>query len=608
MSAPNRTSQRPALRDRRVNLALAVLLLFASAGAMVAFQQTQPPQASDQAELTSHDTEPTFRLRSERNLVVVRAVVRDGKGNIIDNLRQEDFRLMDNGKPQVISHFSVERATSGGTTGGIASQPSSGEKEEAPAGEGASAPRRFVALFIDDIHMQISDMMQVKRAAEKYLASSVLPGDRIGVSTATGRVGLNFTNDLEKVRATIARIIPHPLIEPRENDCPEILDYQAYKIVQERDEFATNIAYQEYYHCNCEQYENSNPSALQYCEQRGVSEVQNDAMEMMNIYETNSEAVLRGLENTIRSLATYPGQRAVVLVSPGFLTRTFEAQLDKIADRAIHANVTVNAIDAKGLYAPIPGGDDISRTPVIVPRHPEVAGQKEQIRIERLTEILAPLSDLAADTGGVFFHNDNDLAEGFRRTGSVPSVYYVLAFSPTSLKADGRLHSLKVKVVEPSGLVVQARRGYFAPSSSTDPAAKAKEEIEEAVFSQDQVQELAVDVHTQFFRADTASAKLSVLTHVNIGRLRFRKQGDRNMDNLTLITAVFDNNGQIVTSQQKTVEMRLRDATLTRFGQSGITIKTVFDVKPGTYLVREVVRDTEGAQLSGLNRTVEIPN
>ena len=91
MSAPNRTSRRPALRDGRVNLALAVPWLFACAGVMVASQQSQPPSSSDQPELTSHDTEPTFRLRSERNLVVVRAVVRDGKGNIIDNLRQEDF-------------------------------------------------------------------------------------------------------------------------------------------------------------------------------------------------------------------------------------------------------------------------------------------------------------------------------------------------------------------------------------------------------------------------------------------------------------------------------------------------------------------------------------
>lgn len=161
--------------------------------------------------------------------------------------------------------------------------------------------------------------------------------------------------------------------------------------------------------------------------------------------------------------------------------------------------------------------------------------------------------------------------------------------------------------MRPSGLSVQSRRGYFAPSGSTDPAAKAKQEIEEAVFSQDVVNELPVDVHTQFFRVDGASAKLSVLTHVSIGGMRFRKQEGRSLNKLTMITVLFDTNGQYVTSQEKTVEMRSRDATLARYSRSGITMKTVFDVKPGTYLVREVVRDTEGVQLSGLSRTVEIP-
>jgi hypothetical protein len=36
-------------------------------------------------------------------------------------------------------------------------------------------------------------------------------------------------------------------------------------------------------------------------------------------------------------------------------------------------------------------------------------------------------------------------------------------------------------------------------------------------------------------------------------------------------------------------------------------MRTNFDVKPGTYLVREVVRDSESGEISGLNRTVEIP-
>jgi hypothetical protein len=53
--------------------------------------------------------------------------------------------------------------------------------------------------------------------------------------------------------------------------------------------------------------------------------------------------------------------------------------------------------------------------------------------------------------------------------------------------------------------------------------------------------------------------------------------------------------------------MRLRDTTLERLSHTGVTVKTSFDVKPGGYLVRLVVRDSQAAQLSAENGVVEIP-
>jgi len=191
--------------------------------------------------------------------------------------------------------------------------------------------------------------------------------------------------------------------------------------------------------------------------------------------------------------------------------------------------------------------------------------------------------------------------------GALPDVSYVLAFSPQNLKFDGNFHPVKVTLIKPKGLTVQARRGYYAPKRPEDSSAQAKEEIEQAVFSKDEVNELPLTVQTQFFKFTELDAQLSVLTHVDLHLLRFRKEGERNLNNLTLVTAVFDRDGKLVTGKQKTVDFRLRDQTLEQLLRSGITVKISFDIKAGTYLVRQVVRDTEGGQLAGLNRTVEIP-
>ena len=217
------------------------------------------------------------------------------------------------------------------------------------------------------------------------------------------------------------------------------------------------------------------------------------------------------------------------------------------------------------------------------------------------------MHDLALSTGGVFFANSNDLEAGFRKIAGSPDSYYVLAFSPQELKLDGGFHDLKVTLISQKGLSVQARKGYYAPRKLSDPAAREKEEIQEAVFSQDEIRDLPIDVHTQFFMKTRADAQVDVLTHLDLHQLQFRKEAGRNLDNLALVVVLFDRDGHYVAGLQKSLELRMHDATLAKYLRTGITVQSEFDVTPGTYLVRTVVRGLESGQISALNRTIEIP-
>jgi hypothetical protein len=165
---------------------------------------------------------------------------------------------------------------------------------------------------------------------------------------------------------------------------------------------------------------------------------------------------------------------------------------------------------------------------------------------------------------------------------------------------------LKVTLAHAHGYSVRARRGYFAPKKLLDAGAQAKEEVEAAAFSQDELNELPVDVHTQYFKSENGDAQLSVLIHLDIHSLRFRKEEGRNANDLTFLTILFDRNGNFAARGEKDVTLRLRDSTLEKLLGTGISLKTSFTVKPGTYLLRQVVRDSEGGQLTALNSTVEI--
>ncbi len=212
-------------------------------------------------------------------------------------------------------------------------------------------------------------------------------------------------------------------------------------------------------------------------------------------------------------------------------------------DRAIRANVRISSLNARGLYVLIPGGDASTNTTVVLPG---VMNTKAQYQRESALAEEGILEELADATGGRYFHDNNDLKAGFAQLAAAPEFVYVLGFSPQNLKLDGAYHALKVKLRNSHGLDLQARRGYYAPRHLPDPEEDAKREIQEAMFSRDEIQDIPLELHMQFFKSSDAAAKIAVLARVNIRNLRFRKADGRNNDNLTIISGLFDRNGNYV--------------------------------------------------------------
>ena len=313
--------------------------------------------------------------------------------------------------------------------------------------------------------------------------------------------------------------------------------------------------------------------------------------------------VYRHLEDAMRRLSIMPGQRVMVLVSPGFVQDMQTQQQGDLIERANRAGIVLNTIDARGLFTPDLLGD-ISRPSTDAP---QTAGISSSWRLSEQSEQGLILGELADGTGGTYFHNRNDLGEGMVLAVAAPDVSYLLGFSPQNLKYDGKMHLLKVSLTSKSKFTIQARHSYYAPHTVKDPAQEAKEEIQEAVFSQEEMHDVPIELQTQFFKSSDTQAKLAVLTRVDVNAIRFRKDAGRSKDNLTFATAIFDQNGNFITGGEKIIEMQLLDPTLARLDRSGLTVRSSFDIKPGTYLVRMVVRDGEGEQMAAKNGAVTIP-
>lgn len=385
------------------------------------------------------DATPSFKMSVK--LVQVSVVLRDPKGRAVGNLRKEDFQLFDNRSPQKITSFSLE-------TSAHAQVSSAGQDATKATGaaddENSSSPgERDVAYVFDDLHTTFADLAGSREAASRRIAA-LRAEDRAAIFTTSGEVQLTFTSDRDKLQEALQALRPHPIRSTA--NCPPLTLFTANLVVQ-GDLDALSTAIQDTVNCEFGGMASS-PAELRRAEQVARGR----ALEVLNAGSAENQSTLSSLQEVMRRVAEAHGTRVIVLVSPGFLMQTpetREAVMDLI-DLAVRSNIVIHTLDVKGLATSGVSGD--SRRPG--------SPQRLQLTSAEVSAQGEVMAEFAYGTGGTYFHNSNDLDEGFRRTADPPEYIYVLGFSPQKL--DGKFHKLKVTFSGPEKLTLQAREGYYA--------------------------------------------------------------------------------------------------------------------------------------------------
>ena len=532
------------------------------------------------------DAQAIFRVRT--NVVTVRAVVRDRQGRATGDLRKDEFALFDNGKPQALSSFSVERPASAGREPVLLAPFRNAESGAGSARPGAApVPDRYVMYVVDDLNLALGDLSQTRTAAERVLRDALDSASRLAVLTTSGRIVLDFAADWARVNETLNRITPQSRAAVA-GRCPPLSYYLADRIVRWDDRIAVGLAAGEAARCG-----------LAIAPGRAAVAAANQAVQEFNVQTRDALAALKA---AVRRMSVLPGMRTIVLVSPGFITPDLASEVNDAIDTAARAGVAINTLDARGLNVP-PGFDVETRSL----GDPEMDRLRRQYDREEQLAQSGVLVQLAEGTGGAVFQNSNDYEGGFRRLTAAPEVSYVLGFIPANLKADGSYHKLKVTIRSRTGLTVQARNGYFAPRREVEPAEQAQEEIERAVFSRDEIQDIPVSLRAQASRTARPKATLTVVAHFGIREIRFVHQEGHHRSSVTAVVSLFDAaSGNYIKGVRDIVELDYPDEKLAAAMASGVHVRTGFDAAEGSYVVRLVLRDNDG-HMSSTSRLVEVP-
>ncbi|MGC9970765.1 MAG: VWA domain-containing protein [Bryobacteraceae bacterium] len=537
-------------------------------------------------EIALPDQPPTFRARAD--LVLVPVVVRDSAGRAVGHLQREDFKLFDGGRPQEITTFSL----AGWERSSVAAEGGTGSKPV------LAVPERFVAYLFDDIHIGLEELPRLRSAALRHLAT-LRAGDRAAILTTSGRLALEFTADRERLRQAIERL--RSKSDAGTTECFHLGYYWA-DLVDKGDPQAMAAAKRlaaECYGSTQQEIKMENPQAAAAANRLAAENsgpmpdgiIKSIARQQVLEGELETRISLTMLRNLVRRMASAPGQRTIVLASPGFYAPPEQFDQSGVFDAAARANVVVNCLNSLGLVTP-------------------QLGRKGQIgrnfSRERDMAWDAALATIAGATGGSYFHNNNDLEAGLRQLAAAPEFYYVLGFSPQDLKLDGKFHSLKVALVKSKGFSVTARHGYYASSRMANTEEAAKIEINDALYSHGNMGGLRFELRSTVSKSPEGKNTLEVSAWMDPKELRMHKQGDTSRKALTLAFGLFDRDGRILATTRKDVGLQIRDRDLEKMSGRWVVVKASFPVKPGGYAVRVVVRDGDEQLVSSESGAVEV--
>ncbi len=509
------------------------------------------------------------------DLVQVDAVVTDSQGHHVPGLKPEDFRILEDGKPQKITAFSYVQQNAP-VIPADRKQLSGAAVEPPPAPSHGVQPEsvhRTIVLIADDLALSAEDVPAAKKAMKNFVDREMQPGDLISVMTTSGGMGISaqLTNDRRQIDAAIERI------------------HWSWG--------RTGITWY--------QPVNDNGGGRD-----GVaSQIQNASDDRLAMARKPYLAMgtLATIAYAIEGLREMPGRKAIALISDGFLESP--AQIIELANRA---SVTVYTLDPRGVAA-------FGLTAVdkcMCGNHPQRMKSYEMQRDSAYRATQQGLEQLARGTGGTFFHDDNDLTEGMVSAIADMDGYYLLGYQPhreafETIRGAAQFHKIEIKILRP-GLQVRSRNGFVGmPDKVLQKAPPSgRDALRNALFSPFQANGFPVRLSAFYSASRDRQPVLRAMLAIDAHGLHFKDAADgkKRLD-LDIIAAAYGAGSTAVASSDKTFSAELTESEMNQFIASGIVYNMDIAIpKPGGYQFRVAVRDANAEQIGSATTFVEIPD
>ncbi len=510
------------------------------------------------------------RIEVTSELVLVNVVAHDKKGNLVRDLKKEDFTIFEDGKKQQISTFDFENVDEMANAGAAEATVSGVAGAGTLLRSGKKAPpsldardRRLMLLFFDFSAMHPEQIDRSVDAAKKFVNTKMQAADLMAlVSLATNmRVDLDFTDDKAKLLAALS----------------------AYSsgAGQGFDNGSTGIA-------------------------EGGAETSGAFTADDTDFNTfNADRKLLALQSLMQALGKLPQKKSLIYFSNGITQSGADNQsaLRAATAAAVKANVSVYSLDIRGLQAFPPGGEAQSAS---------LHGQSAYSGASVLNDLnnnaasQDTLATLSSDTGGKAFFDSNDFGAVFSQVEKDSSAYYVLGFTSNNPLKDGRFRRLKVQVNR-ADLKLDFRAGYYAGRDFEHlNRADREQQLEDELAAQLPRVDVPLYAGTAFFRRDDSHYYLAVSLVVPGSQIPFVTEKEKDNATIDILGEVREGGKFPVGQLRDTVKLAVESTQDVR--RKNVQYNTGFVLAPGSYHLKFVIRENQTGRMGSFETDVQIPD
>jgi VWFA-related protein len=521
----------------------------------------------------------SYVITSQRNLVLVDVRVVDKSGMPVTDLEQQDFRLWEDGTPQKITSFSledIEKLAQAGAENGtppvidLAKLPPNVTPAE------AVRDRRLLVFFFDLTSLPPDDLTRALKAADSFLEKRLTPADLVAIVSYTSslRVLQDFTND----RAALEKAL------------------KAMRVGEESSALSAS---------GTEGEAGTTSASGEEVVTQDVSAAFTPDETEFNIFNTDQK--LAAIESLARMLRAVPGRKSLIHFSSGIERTGIEnqAQLRATTDAANQANVSLYTVDSRGLAALPPGGDASTASPSGTAVY---TGQAVFSQVSSLQGSRETLASLSADTGGKTFYDLNDFAPAFAEVQRENSSYYLLGYSPSNTRSDGRFRRIRVEVDRP-GVKVEARPGYFAPKNFRQFTAEDKElQLAQAMDLDSPFVDLPFVVDASYFRRNDHKYNVILAAKIPGSAVPFRGKSGKHETAFDFAWRVTDEKGKVVGALRDMLPVKVSGETYEMLLAGNVLYEGEIELPPGRFRLRTVVRENESGKMGTFEGPLVLPD